>query len=354
VLLLVVPLVIANPISTNIEEAKSGVQDPSFCWQCFDPRFCSWKGFIVPCNGILSSGQIVEASTGLVIGSLNSTSILPNGTILLKDPITPDLQPQAMGGLPDSEHSELVEVRTVAGDRDQEDSESSAPRKQLERRHDYVLNCGDNNGPRYRRCSSYPYTYSCQRTGALDNKGNDSLYCDEWCECQKIYIKYCPLGNSPLVNCIGISTSELPDPTNTTGYNQTTPLPNGTSPSDNGNETTPNREVSEVLQSEVEIVAPGPATEVAALKKRHGYALDCASRIGSLQKDCSNLGYFCTSTGVVKALHEGRITCSLFCKCRIFPKREISEALQQEVDLVAPEPTAEPAALAKRHNYALD
>jgi len=45
--------------------------------------------------------EVIEASTNLVISYLNSTLTLTNGTMLLKDPITPDVQPRIIEGGPD-------------------------------------------------------------------------------------------------------------------------------------------------------------------------------------------------------------------------------------------------------------
>jgi hypothetical protein len=303
-LLLLVPRIVANPISTLLESVQSGLQGSSTCWdggQCRNPYSCSWKGLIVPCVKIVSTGEIVNALTGLVIGSLTNASTLANDTILLMDPITPNPPSGVIGGL-----------------RDLEVSKHSTLANQLKKRHEYVLNCGDNNGPKYKRCSGYPYKYYCKSTGALDNLGDDSPYCDDWCSCQKVYIKYCPLANNKLVQCVGIPISQVSNPTNAIdALHQTTALQNSTPSNENSASISPNREVLEALQSEVDLLVPTLAVgEPAALAKRHNYALDCSTATTAVQKECKEFGYYCTSSGAVQALYGRYSGCDVACECR--------------------------------------
>jgi hypothetical protein len=308
--ILLLVLIAANPISTHLEESNTALRGTSTCWdggQCRNPYSCSWDGVIVPCVKTDSTGEIVEASTGIVIGYLAGTSTLANDTILLKDPITSDLQRQAVGGFRDLGASEpTVEARIVAGNLDQEDHTSTAPGNQLEKRHEYDMRCGDNNGPKYKRCSGFPCKYYCKSTGVLDNLGDDSPYCDDWCSCQKVFIKYCPFSDNTIVVCVGIPIGEV--------ANQTTTLPNGTLPHNNGASTRTHREVAEAVYPEV---APeSGAAEPAALTKRHNFALDCSSATAAVQKECKDFGYYCDAAGKVQAQYGRFISCDVDCECR--------------------------------------
>lgn len=307
-LLLLIPGIVANPISTTLEAANAALQGPSTCWdggQCRNPYSCSWTGVIVPCVKIDSTGEIVEASTGIVIAYLAGTSILADGTILLNDPIIPNLQPHAVGVGRDIKASEqTVETRRVAGEVDQKDRTSIALGKQVEKRHDYVMNCGDNNGPKYKRCSGFPYKYYCKSNGYLDNTGDDSPYCDDWCKCQEVTIKYCPFSNG-VVQCVGIPIGAV--------VNQNSTFPNDTLPHDIGTKINREREAAEAVYSEVE---PEPAAaEPAALTKRHNYALDCTSASTAVQNECKEFGYYCDSRGAVQAQFGRFVSCDVACKC---------------------------------------
>jgi hypothetical protein len=128
-----------------------------------------------PCAKIDVTGEIVEASAGIAIAYLNRSSSLGNGTILVKGPIIPNLQPRT---------SELaVEARRAAETRDQKGHKPTASGNQLQNRHEYVLNCADNGSPKYKRCSGFPYKYYCKSNGYIDFQWDNSPYCDEWCTC---------------------------------------------------------------------------------------------------------------------------------------------------------------------------
>jgi hypothetical protein len=214
----------------------------------------------------LSTGEVVEASTGLVIGYLNSTSTLANGTMLLKYPITPDVQPRTIKGEPYHQDSELAsEAGAIAEQRDPEFSIPTSPvlDRSLEKRHGYALNCGDGDGDRttYYRCSNSPHRYNCQSSSALARRGMELEYCNESCFCQKLF-KYCVGAKTLLFRC-GFSnkTGEIFDSTGVVGHlNQTTVLPNGTHLIDDsinaGNNTSEERAAPQVLEREAELEDP--------------------------------------------------------------------------------------------------
>lgn len=238
------------------------------------------------CIKIDSTGQIADASTGMVIANLTDTSVLANGTILVDNAIVPSLQ------------------------------------HELAKRHDYVLNCGDNGGPRYKRCSGSPYKYYCRKDGFLWNTGTDDPDCIDHCDCQKVYIKYCPLSSNKLVPCVGIPISEVAQPTDTiSDLNQTTTLPSATSSSNDDTDSPTKRGVTLARQPEAEPVAREPAAVAGtALMKRHDYALDCSSASASIQKECKDFGYYCDSAGKVQAQYGRFVSCDIECECRALAK----------------------------------
>ena len=297
-----VPLVVANPISTNVESANSGQEDANVCadGQCLPLYSCEWDDLKVPCHVNLTSTEVVDASTSLVIGYLDDTSTSADEASLPNRPNGPN--PQA---------------RAVGKKNEPETSTSTAPQNQLEKRgHDYALNCGDGNGPRYQLCSGAPYRYYCKKNGGLDNSGPFYHLCDVWCNCQLIYFKYCPVAGN-LVLC-GVSPLGPADSTDTTGnLTETTVLSNGSIFSEDGSGNPRKRGVSNSPEREVEPAVLEPAADLKVLTKRHNYALDCTSATEAHQVECKDFGYYCTSDGAVQALYGRYAPCDAACECRI-------------------------------------
>ena len=127
-----------------------------------------------------------------------------------------------------------------------EDSISSAPKHQLEKRNDYAMDCGDGNGPKTKRCSGAPYKYYSKKNGYLDTRGRGSAYYEDRCHCLETFFKSCPAAGHRLVKR-GFSFAEVVDPAGTIGnFTQTAALPNGSLSNNNGTSNSQQRRVYDV------------------------------------------------------------------------------------------------------------
>ena len=267
--------------------------------RCTHPYSCEWNSLVVPCEVNSTSGEVVDSSTSLVIGYLNDTSTSANEASHSSGSNGPDLQTQA-----------------IKEERNPETLLSSASQSQLEKRgQHYALNCGDGSGPRYKLCSGGPYRYYCKSNGALDNRGPGRHICDALCVCQQVYfIKYCPEAGYLLKEC-GFSYKNVEAGTAGTVI-QSTALPNDSISSNEDTSNSRQRGVSISAERDVELVAAEPAADSETLTKRHNYGLDCTSATSAHQKECKDLGYYCTSGGAVQAPYGRYAPCDAACECR--------------------------------------